>query len=254
VGSISWGFGAGGRTRRTCCPGGGGAPGGGSGQNCSGSGGQSGGGQSGGSSSDPLLRAQEQVNSAQLALDQAKDALAGTKITAPLAGKVLSVTGTVGSSVNGGATFITLGDVAGMEVTARFPEADAGRLVNGLAATVVLADRPGQEFGAKVSQVDPVGTANGQMVTYGVVLDFTTVPEDALVGQSADVRITVRSAANVLRVPSSAVHVAGATSGIVLVPTGAGTEQRQVVIGVRGDQYTEITSGLAAGDPVVTSW
>jgi RND family efflux transporter MFP subunit len=194
------------------------------------------------------------VNSAGVTLDEAKDALAGTKITAPVSGKVLTVTGAVGGDVSGGATFITLGDVAGMEVAASFPEADASRIVNGLDATVTLADRPGQEFAAKVSQVDPVGTANGQMVTYGVVLDFTKVPDSPLVGQSANVQIKVQSVTNVLRVPSSAVHGATSTSGTVLVPTANGSEQRQVVIGVRGDQYIEVTSGLAESDKVATSW
>ncbi|MCO1593899.1 HlyD family efflux transporter periplasmic adaptor subunit [Micromonospora sp. RHAY321] len=193
------------------------------------------------------------MNSAELTLGEAKDALAGTKITAPVPGKVLTVSGAVGGEVNGGATIVTLGDVAGMEVAASFPEADAGRLVNGLDATVTLADRPGQEFAAKVSQVDPVGTTNGQMVTYGVVLDFTKVPVDALVGQSANARVKVQSVTNVLRVPSSAVRTVSGTSGSVLVPSANGRDERQVVIGVRGDQYIEIVSGLVEGDKVLTN-
>jgi multidrug efflux pump subunit AcrA (membrane-fusion protein) len=223
----------------------------GTGPSCPGGAGQSGG---AGGGTDAILRAQQKVTSAELTVAEAEEALVGTKITAPIAGKVLTVAGAVGSDVNGGDTFITLGDIAGMEVSASFPEADAGRLVTGLAATVTLPDRPGQEFAAKVSQVDPVGTANGQMVTFGVVLDFTQMPENALVGQSAGVRITIQSKENVLRVPSSAVHGAAEAAGTILVPTAAGTEQRQVVIGVRGDQYTEISSGLAEGDVVVTNW
>ncbi|MEV4757926.1 efflux RND transporter periplasmic adaptor subunit [Micromonospora sp. NPDC049559] len=241
---------------RTGTPGGGsggpgrdaGGGGTGSGPGCAGAAGQSGGG------TDPILRAQQRVNSTGLALDQAKQALAGTTITAPVAGRVLAVAGAVGSGVSPAGTFVTLGDVAAMAVSARFPEADAGRLATGLAATVTLPDRPDQEFPARVTQVDPVGTASGQMVTYGVLLDFDQVPADALVGQSANVRVTVQSVPDALRVPSSAVHGATGAAGTVLVPTAAGSERRQVTVGVRGDRYTEITAGLAEGDQVVANW
>jgi HlyD family secretion protein len=201
-----------------------------------------------------VLRAQQQVTSAQLALANAQDALAGTKITAPIAGKVLSVAGAVGSAVRGGGTFLTLADVAGMEVSASFPEADAVRLTLGLGATVTLADRPGVNLAAKVTQVDPVGTTNGPMVTYGAVLSFDKALVGALVGQSANIRVTVQSVSNALRVPSTAVHGITGATGTVRCRTAAGEQSRQVAIGVRGDQYTEITSGLVAGDQVVVNW
>ncbi|WP_326556293.1 HlyD family efflux transporter periplasmic adaptor subunit [Micromonospora sp. NBC_01796] len=211
---------------------------------------------------DPVLRAQQQVTNAQLNLDTASDALAGTSITAPIAGKVLSVAGGVGAVVGGGTTFITLGDVAGMEVGTSFPEADAGRLAVGLAATVTLANRPGEEFPARVTQVDPVGTADGQLVRYGALLSFDRVPADALVGQSANARVTIESVPGVLRVPATAVHLTGtdgtgggpATGEVRLRTPAGGTETRRVTVGVRGDQYAEITDGLAEGDEVVLGW
>ncbi|WP_433532392.1 efflux RND transporter periplasmic adaptor subunit [Micromonospora sp. CA-263727] len=218
-----------------------------SGGSCTSRGGQSGGG------SDPVLRAQQQVNNAQASLAEAKTALTGARITAPIAGKVLAVTGTVGTKVSGGSTVITLADVAGMEVSARFPEADAGRLVTGLSATVTLADRTGEEFAATVTQVDPVGTASGQMVTYGVSISFAEVPTGALVGQSASVRVTVASVPDGLRVPSTAVRAVDAATGTVLLRTATGDESRQVTLGLRGDQHTEIRSGLAEGDVVVAA-
>ncbi|MFC0029244.1 efflux RND transporter periplasmic adaptor subunit [Micromonospora chaiyaphumensis] len=229
------------------------APGGDSGATCPSRGGQSGAGQSGATGTDPVLRAQQQLTSARLAVAEAEEALAGTTITAPLAGKVLSVAGAVGGRVSDGGTFITLGDVAGMAVSAKFPEADAGRLAVGLAATVTLADRPGEEFAATVSQVDPVGTTDGQMVRYGALLDFVDVPTGTLVGQSANVRVKIQSVSGVLRVPVTAVGAITGDAGTVLLRTAVGTESRQVTVGVRGDQYTEITAGLAEGDQVVVN-
>ncbi|WP_306207891.1 efflux RND transporter periplasmic adaptor subunit [Actinoplanes sp. RD1] len=216
----------------------------------SGNQGTQGGGQGSQQGGDAVLSAQQRVNQAEVALADAEDDLEGTTITAPIRGKVLSVAGKVGSQVSGGSTFITLADVYDMQISADFPEADAGRLAVRQKAAVTLADRAGESFAATVVQVDPVGTSDGTMVTYGVVLSFDEAPADLLVGQTAAVRVTTGSADDVLRVPSTAVHDVAGTSGTVL----KGGAKVTVGVGLRGDTYTEITSGLAQGDVVSRSW
>jgi HlyD family secretion protein len=68
------------------------------------------------------------------------------------------------------------------------------------------------------------------------------------------VRVTTGSAAGVLRVPSTALHdVSGPTATVLRSAAGVGTPV-QVGIGLRGDQYTQVTSGLAEGETVVRSW
>jgi len=205
-----------------------------------------------GSGSDAVLSAQQRVVSANTTLENAEDALEGATITAPIAGRILAVSGKVGSQVNAGSTFITLAGTSNMQIDADFPEADADNLKVGQTASVTLADQEGKTFKATVVEVDPTGTSDGTMVRYGVQLAFAGAgePQNLLVGQSATVAVTTGSKADVLRVPTSAVHdVAGAT-GTVL----EGGARVKVGIGLRGDQYTEITSGLAEGDEVVRSW
>lgn len=245
--------GSGGRTNGTGGTTGGGAT---TNGNCANSGGttgggpNAGGGANGGGGTDRILGAQQQVNNAKLQLENAEEDLAGTTIKAPIAGKVLSVAGAVGSRATAsGSGFVVLGDVADMQVKASFPEADASGLKVGQKATVTLADRPDETLSAKVTQVDPIGTADGQMVRFGALLAFDKVPGDVLSGQSANVRVETESVANVLYVPAGAVH--GST---VKVVRGATTEERQVEVGLRGDQYAEIRSGLAEGEEVATSW
>ncbi len=225
---------------------GGGAPSGGSSCGATG-GGQQGGGNSGG---DAILSAEQRVTQATTTLENAEEALAGTSIKAPIPGRVLTVSGKVGTQVGAGSAFLTLADVYDMQISADFPEADADRLAVRQKAVVTLADRAGTDFKATVVQVDPVGTSDGTMVRYGVLLAFDTSPKDLLVGQSASVRVTTGSKEEVLRVPSTAVHDVAGAAGTAL----RGGTQVKVVVGLRGDQYTEITSGLAEGDQVVRSW
>jgi HlyD family secretion protein len=201
-----------------------------------------------------VLSAEQRVNQAQVTLENAEDALDGATITAPIAGKILAVSGKVGSQVSAGSTFVTLADVYDMQISADFPEADADHVAVQQAATAALANKPGQTFRATVVQVDPTGTSDGTMVRYGVLLSFVDAPKDLLVGQSANVVVTTGSVPDALRVPSTAVHDIAGTSGTVLKSAGGTTSQVKVGLGLIGDQYTQITSGLGAGDTVVRSW
>jgi HlyD family secretion protein len=197
---------------------------------------------------DQILSAQQRLHQAEQTLADAEDALDGTTITAPMAGRVLSVSGKVGSGVRAGSAFVSLAGGT-MEISADFPEADAGRLAVRQKATVTLAGQD-DEAAATVVQVDPAGTDDGTMVRYGVVLAFDKAPAGLLIGQRAALRVTTGSAADAVRVPSTAVHDVTGDKGTVL---RAGVEVA-VGVGLRGDAYTEITSGLAEGDVISRSW
>lgn len=200
------------------------------------------------------LAAEQRVNSAQRQLAEAEDQLAGTRISAPTEGKVLSIGGAVGSAVSAGSTFVQLADVNSMQVTTSFPEADAGRLALGLPAEITFPDRPGETFAATVVQVDPVGSADGSVVTFGAMISFTDMPPDLLIGQSAGVQVTTAEVTDAIRVPVTALGSIADGAGSIRVRTDGGPEERRVTIGLRGDQHVEVTSGLAAGETVFTTW
>ena len=200
---------------------------------------------------DALASAQRQVNNAELALLQAQQRLAGTVLTAPIAGRVISVAGTLGSQERpGGTGFVVLGDVSDTEVQAEFSEADVAHLAVGQPATITLANRS-EPYPGKVAQISPAGSVSGRLVRYGVLIAFDAVPPDLLFGQGASVAVTTAQATGVLAVPSSAVQDIHGGSGTVTVRAGGRDEHRSVVVGLRGDRYTEIKSGLAEGEQVV---
>jgi multidrug resistance efflux pump len=203
------------------------------------------------SSTDAVLSAQQQLNNADLALVQAQAKLAGTTITAPIGGRVLTVGGKVGSSVSpGGTGFVVLGEISTLAITAQFSEADVGRLAVGQVASITLPDRD-QPLAGSVSQIDPAGTVSNRLVRYGVEIAFDQVPADLLLGQSATVTVTTASATDVLYVSSAAVTGVLNDKGSVTVRTPQGDQTRSVTVGLRGDQYTEIESGLSTGDVLV---
>jgi multidrug efflux pump subunit AcrA (membrane-fusion protein) len=208
----------------------------------------------GGSTSDSLMQAQQQLTNAQLTLKQAQDKLAGTTITAPVAGRVLSVTGAVGAQESpGGTGFIVLGGLNDSAVRAQFSEADVARLAIGQPAMITLPTRNGEQVKGKLSQIDPAATTSGRLVRYGVSVVFDTVPENLLLGQSANVGVITDSATDVLYALSTAVRDVNNGAGTVTVRTAGHDIRRTVQVGLRGDQYTVITSGVAEGDQLVIS-
>ena len=200
---------------------------------------------------DNLLASQQQLNNAKLTLTMAQAKLAGTTLTAPIAGRVLSVGGKVGNhEAPGGTGFIVLGDISNLAVSAQFSEADVGRLTVGQVASITLPNRTNPLPG-KVSQIDPAGTVSGRLVRYGVLIAFDSVPDDLLLGESATVLVTTATATDVLYASSAAVRGVSNGTGTVTVRTNGHDEQRTVTVGLRGDQYTEITSGVSVGDQLV---
>ncbi|MET7422369.1 HlyD family efflux transporter periplasmic adaptor subunit [Dactylosporangium sp. NPDC005555] len=196
--------------------------------------------------SDNLLSAQQRLNNAKLTLTQANAKLAGTVITAPVAGKILAVNGTVGS--NAGSSVITLAGTGDVVVKAQFTEAEVAHLKLDQVARITLPDNASAKYQGKVIQIDPAGTVSNRLVRYAALISFDKVPDTLLYGQSATVAVVTASADGVLSVPSTAVH-----DGKVVVRVNGRDEARAVETGLRGDVNTEIKSGLAEGDEILTA-
>ncbi|NUP50710.1 MAG: HlyD family efflux transporter periplasmic adaptor subunit [Catenulispora sp.] len=166
---------------------------------------------------DQLAQANQSVVSAQNAVTTAQKAVAGTTITAPAAGTVLSVGGAVGDTVSAGTSssssaassssssasgaagasgasgsssasstsaaksgsgFVVLGDMSQLTVRAQFAETDASKLKAGETAQISINAIPGSALTATVQSVDPTATVVSNVVEYGVTLQFTAGQQD----------------------------------------------------------------------------
>ncbi len=224
---------------------------------------------------------QAKVDQAQLDVDNAESALAATTLTAPGAGTVTAVNGTVGqqtgsgsnssnnsagassssSSGSGGQSgqqsssssstgFIDITDMGSLVVNTSVAEIDVSKVKTGQKATVTLNATPDQPLQATVSSIDLTPTTSSNVVSYGAKLTLANPPSGLRPGQSASVVITVAEADGVLSVPAAAVRTSG-TTNMVTVEQNGQPVSRQVEVGVRGESTVEIKSGLNEGDSVV---
>ncbi|MEV4060816.1 efflux RND transporter periplasmic adaptor subunit [Nonomuraea dietziae] len=205
-------------------------------------------------SETPCGMSEEQAESglakAQAAMEQAADAVRGSRIVAPASGTVLSVAGAKGDTVGTGA-FITLGDLDELQVQALFTESDVNSLHLGQQAAITLATRQGERYSGTVTHLAPTATTTGRLVRYAVTITFDDPPKDLLLGQTATVTVTTGEADDALYVPAQAVKTGKDGTATVTVRTGSGEKEQRVTTGVRGDQYVQVKEGLTAGDRVV---
>jgi macrolide-specific efflux system membrane fusion protein len=165
-----------------------------------------------------------------------------------------SSSGTSGGSSSSSGTstsgFIVLADPTKLEVTGEFTESDAIKLKNGQSADISFDALSGVTGTGKVTEIDMSPTTNNNVVQYGATVSLTDVPGSLRIGQTATVRVTTQTAQNVLYVPTAAVKTAGGQSTVTVLQNGKQVI-KPVQIGVKGDQGTEIKSGLNEGDEVV---
>ncbi|ODU31775.1 MAG: efflux transporter periplasmic adaptor subunit [Thiobacillus sp. SCN 62-729] len=199
-----------------------------------------------------VKRAQAQIRVTQVGLER-------TTLTAPFAGIVAKITGEVGEfttpSPPGIPTppAVDLIDDSCLYVSAPMDEVDAPKIKPGQPARITLDALPGKVFNGHVRRIAPYVTeVEKQARTVDVEVDFDTPPEAALlVGYSADVEAIIEHRDNVLRVPTQAIQ----QDGSVLVLGKDGTlETRKLKTGLANWAFTEITSGLDAGDRVLLSF
>ena len=204
---------------------------------------------------DAVAAAQAAVQSAQGALSAAQGALANDFITAPINGTITTVNDiTVGQNVNANTPAIGIMSNSGFQIEAYVSEKDLGLVVVNTPVTIVTdAYGPSVVFNGKVVEVDPAATTDPSTgdTGYKVVYQFTDSDSRIKPGINATVTINGGTKDNVLEVPTTAIYQKDGAS-FVLVRTGSKNVETKVTTGLVGEDSVEITSGLTAGEQVVT--
>jgi HlyD family secretion protein len=190
----------------------------------------------------------------------ATTALERTIVRAPFAGVVAEVNAELGGYVTpsppGIPTLpaVDLLDLSCLYVTAPIDEVDAPAIRTGMPACISLDAFPKQRCNANVRRIAPyVLDVEKQARTVEVEVEITD-PDDMaelLPGYSADVEITLDSREDTLRIPTEAILEGQRV--LVFDPESKILEERGIEIGLANWEYTEVKSGLKAGEQIVTS-
>jgi len=198
--------------------------------------------------------AEQQCKQAQANLTDATTQFGFTKIIAPIAGVVSTVTTQEGETVAASfsaPTFVTLLDLTRLEVWAYVDETDIGRIHIGQQARFTVDTYGEHEFKGTITTIHPKAEIRDNVVDYVVVVKFDA-PRDFVLRpeMTTTVNIDLQRRDNTLALPVRAVHREDGRQ-FVQYRSGNKIERRWVTTGVRDDNYMEIVDGLREGDEVL---
>ncbi|MGH7503981.1 MAG: efflux RND transporter periplasmic adaptor subunit [Longimicrobiales bacterium] len=197
-------------------------------------------------------RAKEQE--AQAGLDGARVQLGYTRIRSPIRGIIGSVTTQEGETVAASfasPTFVTIVDLTRLEVQAYVDETDIGRIEIGQHARFTVDTWPGDAFAGRVTAIRPTAELRDNVVNYVTLIQIDDRSGRALRPEmTATIEILLAGRTGAVAIPNDALR-RDADGSWVLVPADTGVERRYVEIGLRGAAFTEVLSGVEAGEHVV---
>jgi HlyD family secretion protein len=201
-------------------------------------------------------KARVEMSAAQLQLAQA--ALQRTQLHAPFDAWVAEINGELGEFVTPSPPGIMtppavdLVDTSCLYIAAPIDEVDAPRIRTGLQARITLDAFAKREFQGEVRRIAPyVLELEKQARTVEVEAVFVNAAEygELMPGYSADLEIIIDQKRDVLRIPTESILEG---NRLYVLDDGV-IESRQIEIGLANWRYTEVTSGLSAGELVVLS-
>jgi HlyD family secretion protein len=203
-----------------------------------------------GPSAADLRRAEATVQLAELSLAKALAGLEAATLVAPFAGTVLEVHAGPGETVAPGTGLILLADSYGLEVEATVIEEDLPLVQTGQKVELFFDAQPEAQVLGSVARIVPQRLP-GDRPLYIVCITSAELPDGLVAGMTADASIVVDSREDVLRLPRALVRARSDGTATVQVWTGSEVEERAVQVGLRGDLYIELLSGIVQGEEVV---
>jgi HlyD family secretion protein len=220
--------------------------------------------------------ANAQIQQSSAELSSAQLDLRRTTIVAPTGGviinKLVEPGTTVAASFQTPNLFEIAADITRMQVEAAVDEADIGQIVENQSVRFTVDSYPNESFAASVRQIRKAATETANVVSYLVILEVNNLEGKLLPGMTANVEIITGEKKNVLRVPTSALRFRPRAADrpkedetddgkkeerdnqpVLFVATvdAYKPEQREVTIGLQGEDFTEILKGVEAGAKVL---
>jgi HlyD family secretion protein len=232
--------------------------------------------------------AQHNVDQSIAALRDARSKLSKTTILAPMSGRITRLvveqgeTAVPGTFNKDAATLLTISDMSVLETNVKVDETDVARISVGDSAVVQIDAFPDTTFLGKVVEISnssvKSATATGstdQAIDYEVTIQLLNPPADTRPDFSATAKVVTDIRTKSLSIPIIALTVReneDITPGDTAVPVGlsaqkevgkkdvegvfvVGTDSkvtfRPVKVGIAGDRYFEVISGLKQGERIV---
>jgi HlyD family secretion protein len=190
------------------------------------------------------------VEQAQAQLDRTQSAYQQMTLVAPFDGVVSAVNVEPGALVAPGVAVVELTDISPLRLTVQVDEIDIGQVHAGVPATVQLDALPGVQLSAKLDDIALVGSNNNGVVSYDAHLTLEDSDPRARVGMTAEASFLVQESDRVLVIPNIYIRLDSKTNQafVNVLNSENKLHEVEVKLGLRGQDSSEVLSGLSEGD------
>ena len=217
---------------------------------------------------EDVEQARARLVRAESTLKNARENRAETTVTAPRDGIILQKYVDLGSIIqsgqsgaSGGTSIVQLANVSRMYVDVKVDEADIAKVQTGQKVNIILDAYPDATRKGAVRKIYPLAVAENNVtsVRVQVEVDPKNVSGKLRPQMNATCDFIVNDRPAVISVPVEAVRDKGEKSVVTVIKNPkkplwekSNQVEREVKVGVRGDEFTQIVSGLKVGETVVT--
>jgi len=201
-----------------------------------------------GAAEEDIKSVEAQVRQTKAALDMAKYQLKNTQITAPISGKVTSISVSSGEMIAPSVPLLAIIDVSRIFVKVGISEKDISKINVGQKVSLEIDAFPEDKFRGEVVSK---GVAVDQISkTLEVKIEILQPEVDIPVGVFARGDILVKTNQDALIIPSSALTRKKDGIYVYVIEEGI-ARQKEVVLGIIQDERVEILSGLSEKEEIV---
>ena len=193
---------------------------------------------------------QAQTKQAQAKIKLLENKIAETVLKSPSDGQITEVNKREGEMAQSADSVVSFLPTAPFQVEADIYEEDIVDVKVLNPVKIAIPAFPDEIFEGRVVSIDPAEKLIGGVVYYKVTISFEEGKEGIKSGMTADIIIESEKKENVLVIPKGTVEKINGKN-IVQVFKDGEVEEREIEIGLKGDDFIEVISGLEEGEEVV---
>jgi macrolide-specific efflux system membrane fusion protein len=233
-----------------------------------------------------LRSARAQLEAVKAQIDQTDSSLRAdeanlnyTRIYAPMAGTVVSITARQGQTINANQSapiIMRIADLSTMTVQTQVSEADVGKLRQGMDVYFTTLGSQGRRWSGQLRKVEPTPTVTNNVVLYNALFDVPNVNRSLMTQMTAQVFFIAARAGDTLLIPASALQGGAGRADrprrersgeaapaapqashrprratVKVIDADGHVEERQIETGVSNRVQVQVLSGLTEGDQVI---
>lgn len=173
-------------------------------------------------------------------------------VKAPVSGTIIDCNVHPGDTVGPNTVIATIGSVTDIEVVVYVSEKYSKYLKNGLPAYLYLTAYADEKFLTRIASISPVVAKNTR--TIKVSLELEKYDARIKPGMFASIDLVIQQRDNTIVVPKRALRTFNDEQCVFVINPATNTAERVIVtVGLTNDNEAQITSGLTAGQKVITA-